>query len=225
MTTEVHKRFEFGTVFGDDGGVVSRPAPREKRFYTPEEVEDIRRKALKEGEASVEARAQMLRAEAVASLATSSREGLGLLMELTQMHKAGCVALALACARKIAAEAMDQFPEASLRAALAALEAEIDTAARLIITLPEADEDLQAAANEAAAISGFSGNLIFRVAAGRPRGAFEIQWPDGRADYDPDRVAAAIEQVLKETLAADVVHAGHKPEMSDPDSGSDAEES
>jgi flagellar assembly protein FliH len=217
MSTETHKRFDFGTVFGDDGAIVSRPAPREKRFYTPEEVDEIRRKALKEGEASVEARAQMIRAEAIASLATTSREGLSLLMELTQMHKEGCVVLAQTCARKIAAEAMDRFPEASLRAALSALEAEIDTAARLIITLPEADQGLQEAAKEAVAMSGFSGNLIFRVAPGSPRGAFEIQWPDGRADYDPQRVADAIEQVLKETLAADGVHAGHRPEIQGPE--------
>jgi flagellar assembly protein FliH len=210
MSTEVHKRFDFGTVFGDDGGVVARPAAREKRYYTPEEVEEIRRKALKDGEASVVARAESARAQAMNQLATVASEGLGLLQELTQMHKEGCVALSLACAKKIAAEALIQFPEAPLKAALQALEAEIDTAARLIITLPESDEALEADAKQAAEMSGFVGNFIFRTAPGKPKGAFEIQWPDGRADYDPERVGQHVEQVLRETLAADVPHGEHR---------------
>lgn len=212
MTQSEHKKFEFGTVFGDDGNIVSRPPPREKRFYMPEEVEEIRRKALKEGEASVTARAEMMRAEALRDLAAVTGEGLGLLQELTQMYKEGCVALAMLGAQKIAAEAIALFPEAPLKAALNALEAEIDTAARLVITLPAPDDALEAAAREAAEHSGFSGNLIFRVQPGKPRGAFEIQWPDGRAEYDPEHVAAQLTRVLEETLAADTHHSSLLPQ-------------
>jgi len=208
MANEVHKRFEFGTVFGDDGIILARPAPREKRFFTPDEVEEIRLAAFKEGEASVTARAEMMRAEGVRDLAEATGEGLGLLQELTQMYKQGCVALALVGAQKIAAEALDLFPEAPLKAALMALEAEIDTASRLVITLPQADEALEAASREAAELSGFSGNLVFRVQPGKPKGAFEIQWPDGRAEYDPDHVARELSRVLTETLAAEVHPSG-----------------
>jgi flagellar assembly protein FliH len=212
MSTEVHKKFEFGTVFGDDGAIVSRPAPREKRFFLPEEVEEIRRAALKEGEASVTARAELARAEALRDLAAATEEGLGLLQELTQMHKEGCVALALICAQKIAAESLSHFPEAPLKAALSALEAEIDTAARLIITLPQPDEALEAAAREAAELSGFAGNLVFRAGPGKPTGAFEIQWADGRAEFDPERVGEQLMSVLKETLAAEAHQLGQVPQ-------------
>ena len=116
MTQPVHKRFEFGTVFGDGGRIVSAPPPREKKFYTPEEVEEIRKSAQAAGENSALARAQMAQSAALQSLADAAQQGLGGLTDAIHAHKEAAVRLALVCAQKTAADAQTQF-ENNLRQA------------------------------------------------------------------------------------------------------------
>ncbi|MGA9659280.1 MAG: flagellar assembly protein FliH [Asticcacaulis sp.] len=206
MTQTVHKRFEFGTVFGDKGDVVSSQAPREKKFYLPEEMEAIRVKAHAEGEASAMARAQMAQAAALQALADAAQQGLGGLTEAIHNHKAGSVALALMCARKIAAEALDRFPQAPLTAALDAIHQEIEVTARLVLHVNAPDEALKAAANEAAMMSGFTGAIQFRDNPALPKGAFEIVWSDGRAEYNPQSVFETLEQALNQALESEAYH-------------------
>ena len=116
INTSEHKRFDFGTVFGDGGRVVSTPAPREKKFFTPEEVEAVRAQALAQGENSALARAQMAQAAALQDLASAAHQGLSGLTEAIHAHKEAAVKLALACAERIACEALDRFPEAPMTA-------------------------------------------------------------------------------------------------------------
>jgi flagellar assembly protein FliH len=205
MTAVPHKRFEFGTVFGDAGHIVSQPK-REKKHYTPEEVEAIRAAAYAEGEASAAARAQMAQAAAVQQLADAAAAGLNGLTQAVHAHKEQAVRLALACAQKIAAEALEQFPHAALQAALDALAQEIQPAARLLLNAREPDDALKAAAEDAAMMAGFSGQIQFRDHPALPKGAFEIVWPDGRADYNPSLVFEALERTLSEALEAEAYH-------------------
>ncbi|MBW8882080.1 MAG: flagellar assembly protein FliH [Asticcacaulis sp.] len=187
-----HKKFDFGTVFGDGGKVVAQ-TPREKKFFTPEEVEAIRAKAYSEGEASAQVRAQMAQAAAVQALADAAHQGLNHVNELLQAYRHQTVQLALVCGQRIAAEALDRFPEAPVTAALEALAQEIETATRLVLLAPNPSEQLKAAAMEAATYAGL-------------KGAFEVVWPDGRAEFNPQQVQEAIEKALGEALEADAFH-------------------
>ncbi|MDI7775487.1 FliH/SctL family protein [Asticcacaulis sp. EMRT-3] len=206
MTEAVqHKRFDFGTVFDGGGKVVSAPK-REKKAYTPEEVEAIRIQAYAEGEASALARAQMAQAAAQQQLADAAQAGLSHITQAVQNHKELAVKLALACAQKIAAEALDRFPQAPLDAALAALGQEIQPATRLVLFARDPDHDLKAAASDAAAMAGFMGQIQFRDNPALPKGAFEVVWPEGRADYDPQTVFATLERALAEALEAEAYH-------------------
>lgn len=200
-----HQRFQFDTVFGDAGHVVSQPK-REKKFYTPEEVEAIRQGAYAEGESSAVARAQAAQAAAVQQLAQAAQGGIGGLTQAIHAHKQMTVRLALACAQKIAAEAIERFPHAPLEAALDALAQEIQPAARLMLNVREADDDLKAAAEQAAMMAGFAGQIQFRNTPGLPQGAFEVAWPEGRADYNPQTVFDALERALSEALEAEAYH-------------------
>lgn len=200
-----HKKFEFGTVFGGDGGVLAQPK-REKRFYTPEEVEDIRAQAYAEGENSAQARAQLAQADAVQALADSAQLGLNGLTQAIFAHKQASVQLALVCAQKIAAEALDRFPEAPVAAALEALGQEIEKATRLVLLTRNADEALKAAAMEASQLSGFAGAIQFRDTPGMAKGAFEVVWSDGRASFDPQQVFDVLGHSLKEALEAEQYH-------------------
>ncbi|MDC7676243.1 flagellar assembly protein FliH [Asticcacaulis machinosus] len=204
MTQPVHKKFEFGTVFGDAGQVTRASA--QKRSYTPEEVETLRTNAYHDGEQSALARAQLAQAQALQALADNAHLGLSSLHEAISAHKAACAQLALICAQKIAAEALNRFPEEPLKATLQALTHEIDTAPRLIVTVANPDAALQGAAREAVALAGFTGAISFRSNAAMSAGAFEVMWPDGRAEFDPERVLNALDTALHEALAADHHH-------------------
>lgn len=201
----VHKRFEFGTVFGDGGRIVAEQK-REKKFFTPEEVEAIRAQAYQDGENNALARAQMAQSAAIQSLADAAQSGLSVLAEAVHTHKEASVQLALVCAQKIAAEALTLFPEAPVKAALEALGQEIETATRLALYAREPDEALRAAASEAAIFAGFAGAIQFRDRPAAPAGAFEVVWNEGRAEFDPQVVFDALDQALKEALDAEAYH-------------------
>ena len=200
----VHKRFDFGTVFGDAGQVTA--APREKRAYTPAEVEAIRTEAYAAGEASALARAQLAQAAAVQALADAAQAGLSGLTDAVHAHKSAAVKLALICGQKIAAEALERFPQAPVTAALEALGQEIELATRLILYAREPSEDLKAAAQEAAMLAGYGGAIQFRDQPDYPAGAFQVAWSDGRAEFNPQAVFDALEKALGEALDAEAFH-------------------
>lgn len=212
--TPPHRKFEFGTVFGDGGHVIAQAAPREKKFFTPEEVEAIRAQAYSDGENSALARAQMAQAGAVQSLADAAHAGLSGLNDAVHAHKAAAVSLALVCAQKIAAEALERFPEAPVHAALEALGQEIELATRLVLFARDPSEELKAGAQEAAMMAGFGGAIQFRDAPALPKGAFQVMWNDGRAEFNPQQVYDALETALNEAMEADLYHqsrAAHAP--------------
>lgn len=205
MTHPVHRKFEFGTVFGDGGRVLAEQK-REKKYFTPEEVEAVRIQAYQDGEDNATARAHAAQAAAVQALADAARTGLGLMADAIHQHKEASVKLALVCAQKIAAEALERFPEAPLRAALEALGQEIETATRLVLFAPDPDEALQSAASEAALFAGFPGAIQFRDRPSSPAGAFEVVWNDGRAEFDPQAVFEVLRSHLQEALDAEAYH-------------------
>ena len=205
MTAVQHRKFEFGTVFGDGGHVIAQPV-REKKAFTPEEVEAIRAQAYAEGEASATARAQMAQAAAIQDLASSAHQGLSALTQAIHAHKQASVQLALVCAQKIAAEALDRFPQAPVAAALEALGMEIEKATRLVLLARSPDDALKAAVQDAAHMAGFAGAIHFRDTPQMPRGAFEIVWSDGRASFDPQQVFDALDHALSEALEAEAYH-------------------
>jgi flagellar assembly protein FliH len=196
--------FSFDTVFDEDGVVVaSAPVVRTRRAFSAEEVEAIRQAAFREGEASAAAQAAQARAFALGQLAEAARSGLGVLAQAAAEHRAASAELALTCARKIADAALERFPTAPIEAALEALAGEIEAAARLIVRAPDPDETFKAAVEEAALISGFQGQILFRAEPGPVRAAFAFEWGDGKAAFDPAAAAARIAETLSAALAAE----------------------
>jgi len=201
----VHRKFEFGTVFGDGGNVIAEQK-REKKIFTLEEVEAIRARAYSEGESNATARAQAAQANAIQALADAAQMGLGMMADAIHQHKEASVNLALVCAQKIAAEALDRFPEEPVRAALDALGQEIETATRLVLFARSVDDAMQAAASEAAMFAGYPGAIQFRDKPAMPAGAFEVVWNDGRAEFDPQAVFDVLQEKMKEALDAEAYH-------------------
>ncbi|MBX3481466.1 MAG: flagellar assembly protein FliH [Caulobacter sp.] len=207
MTSAPHKPFAFETVFDDVGGVAYAP-PRQKRSFTPEEVEEIRAEARAEGERSALAEAEQALAAAVDRVAESARLGLGALAEAAHAHRAATAQLCMAAARKIADSALDRFPEAPVTAALEALAREVEASPRLVVKVAaESRDQVQQALDNLAQNLGHAGQIEARAEPGMDRAAFVLDWGDGRAAFDPADAAARIQDALDQALAAEGLHA------------------
>jgi len=202
-----HEKFAFDTVFEATGEVISA-APRPKRNYSAEEVEAIRKAAEAAGEARALAGVANRQAEALAAISRAVQQALPALAALAHEHRVGSAELALACARAIAAAALDEFPQAPVQAALEALAREIEAAPRLVVTA-EADlaEGLQAALEQTAQAVGYPGAIQVRATPGLGRHAFTLDFGDGSASFDPAAAAERVAQTLHAALAAEGLHA------------------
>jgi flagellar assembly protein FliH len=202
-----HEKFLFGTVF-EATGEVTAAAPRPKRSYAADEVEAIRKAAEAAGEARALTGVANRQAEALAAIARAAQQALPSLAGVAHEHRVGSAELALACARAIAAAALDAFPQAPVRAALESLAREIEAAPRLIVA-GDADlvEGLQAVLEETAQAVGYPGSIQVRAAPGLAPHAFTLDFGDGSASFDPAAAAERVAQTLHAALAAEGLHA------------------
>ena len=207
MTDIPPRKFDFDTVFDGGGGVAYAP-PRPKRAFTPEEVEQIRQQAYRDGERSVTALAEAEAAAAIRDAAQAAHAALGALAAVAHEHRVASAELALTAARKIADAALERFPDAPAAAALQSLSREIEATPRLLVRAPAGlAERLQAALEQAAQAAGFPGQIVVKADPSLPPAAFVLDWGDGRAAFDPTDAAARIGEALATALAAEGLHA------------------
>ena len=207
MSEPIHTRFGFDTVFSGDGGVAFA-APRPKRSYTPEEVEQISQAARAEGERAALASIAAEQANALGVIAHACGQALPRLAEVAHSHREGSARLALACGQAIAAAALDKFPTAPVRAALESLAREVEAAPRLAVTAnADLAAGLQAVLEETAQAVGYPGAIQVRTDPGCAPFAFTLDFGDGSASFDPAAAAERVSQALHAALAAEGLHA------------------
>lgn len=206
MSEAPHQRFIFDTEF-DAAGDIAYVAPRPKRSYTPEEVEEIRHQARSEGERAAITSITAQQMAALSEIARACSQALPTLAHVAHQHRIGAAELALACGRSIAGAALDRFPEAPVQAALEALAREIEAAPRLIVAAsPELAEYLQGRLDETAARAGFVGAIQVRADLGMGRHAFTLDFGDGAGSFDPAVAAERVNEALQAALAAEGLH-------------------
>jgi len=202
-----HQRFTFDTVFDNDGGS-TLAAPRAKKSYTPEEVEQIKAQAFAEGERSVVAQTEIAFAAALQDVARAADMALPALARVAHDHRSNSAELAMAVGRKIADAALLQFPEAPVAAALTELAREIEAAPRLTVKVASDLVDrVQSALSEIAQGIGFAGALVVTGDVTMPPAAFTLEWGDGKAAFDPHAAAERVTTALHTALAAEGLHA------------------
>ena len=201
------RKFDFDTVFDGEGEVLSSRAPR-KAFYTPAEVDQIRQEAFVEGQRAALQQAEADQAQCLEGIRFAIEKAMPLLARAAHEHRAGAAELALAAARKIADSALDNFPEAPVKAALEALSNEVQGHPRLLVRTPERLLDrIQAVLEMTAQAVGFPGQVT-AVADERLGGAaFVFEWGEGRAAFDPEQAAQRVAEALHAALAAEGLHA------------------
>lgn len=205
--TGATEKFNFDTVF-DGGGRVTAASPRPKRSYTADEVEQIRRAANAEGDRLAMASIDARQAAALEQIAQACRQALPRLAEVAHEHRVSSAELAIACARAIAAAALDQFPQAPVQAALASLAREIEAAPRLVVSCDETlAEGLQSALAETAQAVGYPGAIQVRPSGEMGPHAFTLDFGDGQAAFDPAAATERVAETLRAALAAEGLHA------------------
>lgn len=201
------RKFTFDTVFDGDR-VIARAAAPTRRSFTADEMEAARAAAYAEGQRAVVAGAEAAAAAALGEAAGAIRAAMGALTRIVHEHRTASAELALAAARKIADAALDRFPEEPALAALDALGREIEVQPRLVVRCAPAGADrLAAALDQAADAAGYPGQLVVKADPALPRAAFQFDWGDGRASFDPAAAAARIAEALELALAAEGLHA------------------
>jgi flagellar assembly protein FliH len=201
------EKFNFDTVF-DGGGRVVAQTPRPKRTFSADEVEQIRRQANAEGDRLAMNSIAARQAAALEQIAQACRAALPRLAEVAHEHRTGSAELSLACARAIAAAALDRFPQAPAQAALEALAREIEAVPRLIVSCePELADSVQSALEETAQATGYVGQIQVRPSPGAGHAAFTLDFGDGQAAFDPAAAAERVADTLRAALAAEGLHA------------------
>lgn len=200
-------KFAFDTEF-DARGDVAYVAPRPKRLFPAEEVEQIREAARAEGERAALASIAAQQAAALSQIAAACGQALPRLAEVAHEHRQGSAALALACGRAIADAALERFPTAPVQAALETLAREIDAQPRLVVMAgPDLAEALQGLLEDTARGLGFEGAVVVKPEPGYPAAAFTLDFGDGQATFDPAQAAERVTQTLIAALAAEGLHA------------------
>ncbi len=201
------EKFNFDTVF-DGGGHVVAHTPRPKRVYSADEVEQVRRAAEAQGHAQAMAGIEARQAEALSVIARACQQALPRLAEVAHEHRVGSAELALACARAIAAAALDRFPQAPVQAAMESLTREIEAAPRLVVSCDaELAQGLQTVLEQTAQAIGFTGQVQVKTDAAIGQRAFTLDFGDGSAAFDPQAAAQRVAEALHAALAAEGLHA------------------
>ena len=200
--------FSFDTEFDGSGEVLRASSFRPtKRAYMPSEVEALVAQARFEAREAALAEAASIEAMAVAAIGQAIGQALPALANVAQTHREHAAGIAVAAARVIAAAALERLPTGPLQSALETLGQEIDASPRLVVRASGMDETAQAKIQAVAVDAGFSGMVAFREDPSLPLAAFQLEWADGRADFDPAAAAERIATALTNALAAEAGHA------------------
>ncbi|MBX9615446.1 MAG: flagellar assembly protein FlbE [Caulobacteraceae bacterium] len=200
--------FVFDTEF-DGAGTVVRPSSFKpaKRSYLPAEVDALVAQGRLEAREAALAEVESIRAMALSAIGQTLASAAPALTQVAQAHREQAVDLALAAARVIAAASLDRLPTGPLQSALEALGQEIDATPRLVIRAAGLDDVARTSLQALCADAGFSGLVAFREDPALPLAAFQLEWADGRADFDPAAAAERISIALASALAAEAGHA------------------
>ena len=200
--------FAFDTEFDASGVVVQASAFRPiKRAYSPAEVEALVAEARLEARTQALSEVDSIQAMALSAIGEALASAAPALSQVAQAHRQQSAELAMAAARVVAASAIERFPEAPLQAALEALGQEVDASPRLVIRTGDLNEATQARIQQLCTDAGFSGIVAFRTEPGMAPAAFQLEWADGRAAFDPDEAFARMREALDSALAAEAGHA------------------
>jgi flagellar assembly protein FliH len=197
------RKFMFETEFAADGTVLRDPTRNEFRRYEAKEVEALRAGAYEQGKTDALVEAERASGAALDKLAADMKAHLARLEATVQALRVQSAQIALAAARKIAGEALDQFGEARVIAAIEAAMDALPEGPRLNVRVaPGLEATLRERLEGAAKARGFEGAIVVRADARIAKGDVEIEWTEGALACERRDIEARVEALVAAALAA-----------------------
>lgn len=188
-----HPQFAFQTEFTPGGEVLSGPA---RSYYSREEAEKLAAAARNEGEAKARAAGFASVDRIVAHLSPVSAQ----LAQIADTLRREAAELALAAARKIAAQALDKAGDQAAAEAIAVtiglLKADpmvtVSVAPDSLVEVKARMEHLQRQGRHAA--------ITFIADPKAKPGDWRVEWGEGSAGFSRDQVEATVESIVNARL-------------------------
>ena len=197
------RKYAFDTEFAPDGAIVRDGVTGARNRLTPQEVEIERASAYQTGQRDAQISAERALAEATGALVDSAHRILVRLDAESARLRTEAAHVALAAARKLAGEALDQFGIARVEAAIDAALHALPHGPRLVIRVaPALVEPLRARIEALAAEHAHDGALLVRADEAAAPGDVSIDWADGVVTLSRADIAARIETLIDAALAA-----------------------
>jgi flagellar assembly protein FliH len=198
MSTNAQPRkFTFDQRFDAGPAGTRAAAPKAKKFYTPEEVEDVRAKAYAEGKGSLEAVTAQAQSMALGRIAEAAMTALNTMVSLAAEARAEALQVGLLAARRIAESALARYPLDAVEETIAHCLAQAAHEPRVVIKVSaDVADALKARIGQLAEGIGFAGRIII---AGEPRlnhADCRLEWTDGGVERDAGAIGDRIEAVL-----------------------------
>ena len=210
--SESAKKFDFGTEFqSTDGGNAALDGP--KTHFTAAEAEQLRNDAFAEGEQSAVAVAAGASAQALNEIASHLSVLLSQLDAQSHQNKNEATELALLTGKKIAAEAIANYPISEIEAVVNECIEMLPHEPKLVVMVPEElREAIGSRLQELADNHGFDGKLVVKGSADMANTQCTIEWASGGLARDSAELESTIDGIAKRRLQAegDIID---KPEL------------
>lgn len=191
-------KFHFDTEF-DHNGEVLREGESYKRFFTQDDVDAARMWGVEEGREMEEGRC----AQSLQAIASQMQLILSRLATESEQLRTEAAMLGLAAARKLAGEALSQFPaeaiEDVVREAVMDLRGEPRFSVRCA---PDLVEILAEQLEKTARDCGFDGALVVRGEEGMTAGDIRLEWGKGAIQRSQADVETRLNEITERWLSA-----------------------
>lgn len=211
MTGQSHpttQRFEFATVFSEDGEILrTREGPR--KAFTPDEVQAAKDAAFAEGEASVRAKAEQSATALLAQIADNARTLTQSLSAEAAQLRQEAVDLGLAAARVAGGHALAAYPVEAVTGFFNEIATHLRTTARLQIRVSEgALEEVRSQIEAMAGAQGLEAAIEVRADQDAKPGDCTVAWEGGAILRRQDDAHEALREAAQRWLQANTSAAG-----------------
>lgn len=190
-------KFPFFTEFAEDGRVLNEGSQKYKR-YTPEELKTACETARMEALNSVESDKNRRIAASCEELVAKLLPALPFAISLSDQLRREAGELALALARKIAGEALRQYPQEAVEACIQSCADMLPKRAAITLKVtPDLVEPIKAELGRL--LPDLSGINVVGD-AGAPAGAWSFDWESGALSHNPDELAEQLSEIVEHYL-------------------------
>ncbi|HEX3485767.1 MAG TPA: FliH/SctL family protein [Micropepsaceae bacterium] len=191
-------KFTFDTSFDDGAQDLARTEARQRKNYSVDEIEQIRREAREEGRRDSDVRATQAVAASIGQVAAAVLSAIQAMDGEIEAIRAEAAQLAVTASKKLARAALAAAPESEIAEALQiALHQAIGEPRVVVKTSPLLVQKIQERANEIASTEGFDGRMQFIGDHTLMNADCRIEWRGGGIE----RAQATLEKALDGLVA------------------------